>query len=109
MNLEELKVFIQNKLDELKINDISVINVSKKTSLASYIIIGTATSNRHADSTIENLRTSLKQDFNIIPNRAEGKSSGWVLLDIGDIFVNVFTEETRQEYKLEDLWTKEIK
>ena len=97
------------ELDNSKITDLQILDVSTKTSLTHYIFIGTANSNRQVDSTVDNLRTKLKEEFNIIPKKAEGKSTGWVLLDLGDIFVNIFTPEAREEYKLEDLWTKEIK
>ena len=109
MCLENLKKFIIEKLNELKIENIEVIDVSKKTSLTKYMIICTAIGDRHVDSTAENLRTSLKEKFNIICKRPEGKTTGWILLDLGDIFVNIFTEENRNKYKLEELWTKEIK
>lgn len=109
MNIAELKTFIETELENSKITDLQMLDVSNKTSLTQYIFIGTANSNRQTDSTIDNLRTKLKEKFNIVPKKAEGKSTGWVLLDLGDIFVNIFTPEARKEYKLEDLWTKEIK
>ena len=109
VEITELKTFIETELENSKITDLQTLDVSKKTSLTQYIIIGTANSNRQVDSTVDNLRTKLKEEFNIIPKKAEGKSTGWVLLDLGDIFVNIFTLEAREEYKLEDLWTKEIK
>ena len=109
MEFTKLKNFVLKELDGAKIVNIVEIDVSKKTSLTKLMVIGTATSNKHADSTVDNMRKKIKEDFNFIPKQAEGKSSGWILLDLGDIFVNIFTEEARNEFKLEDLWTKEIK
>lgn len=35
----------------------------------------------------------------------EGYETGqWILVDFNDILVNIFQEQTRQLYKLEDLW-----
>ncbi len=101
--------FIVKELDKAKIEDIKVINVEKKTSLTKYMIIGTGTSDKHIDSVAENIRKIVKETYNKITKKAEGKATGWVLLDLGDIFVNLFTQEVRNEYNLESLWEKEIK
>jgi ribosome-associated protein len=105
------KNFIKDKLDESKIEDIEVINVSKKTSLADYIIVGTGRSIKHISSAMDNLRTSIKENFDFIakPASNRGGESEWIVLDLDNIFVHLFTEEARKEYKLEDLWKKEIK
>ncbi len=33
-------------------------------------------------------------------------SEGWMLIDIGDIIVHLFSPEQRNYYKLEDLWSQ---
>ena len=38
------------------------------------------------------------------PKSIEGKDSGWVLLDFGDVICHVMREEQRQFYDLESLW-----
>ena len=34
----------------------------------------------------------------------EGKNSGWILMDFGDVIVNIFTKETREKYNIEKVW-----
>ena len=35
----------------------------------------------------------------------EGKNgSGWVLMDFGDVIVNLFTREMREKYSIEKVW-----
>lgn len=102
----ELKQFILDKLDGLKIDNIEVIDVREKTSLTDYLIVGTGIGNKHIESVADNIRELVKQNFNIIPKPIQGKSSGWVVLDLGDVFLNLFTEEERRIYNLEDLWKK---
>ena len=105
MNESELKSILLDKWSEYKIEDLEAIDVSKKTSVANIIILGTGRSENHIDSTMNNLRTDLKS-LNIISNikQSEGKSTNWMVLDLGNIIVHLFTNESRNTYKLEELW-----
>jgi len=38
------------------------------------------------------------------PHHTEGKSTGWILLDYGDVVVHVLNEQSREFYDLERLW-----
>jgi ribosome-associated protein len=39
--------------------------------------------------------------------KSEGEpSDGWVLIDAGDIIIHFFSNEKRNYYKLEDLWSQ---
>ena len=39
------------------------------------------------------------------PHNVEGyKSENWIVLDYSDVIVHIFNEETREFYKLEQLW-----
>jgi ribosome-associated protein len=46
-----------------------------------------------------------KKIADISPWGTEGKpSSGWVLMDYGDLIVHLFSPEMRNYYDLEELW-----
>ena len=51
VEITELKTFIETELENSKITDLQILDVSAKTSLTHYIFIGTANSNRQVDST----------------------------------------------------------
>ena len=34
----------------------------------------------------------------------EGKNSEWILMDFGDVIVNIFTKEMREKYNIEKVW-----
>ena len=41
----------------------------------------------------------------MLPRRVEGSASGgWILMDYLDVVVHIFTPETREFYRLEQLW-----
>ncbi|KRM85683.1 hypothetical protein FC41_GL000997 [Lactobacillus hominis DSM 23910 = CRBIP 24.179] len=72
--------------------------------LADYYVITTAGSNRqlHAivNSIVDKIHEHGANDY-----RIEGtRDSNWLLIDLGDVIVNVFTEDARDFYGLEKLW-----
>jgi ribosome-associated protein len=103
--IENLKNEIVEKLDDLKAEDIISIDVSKTSSLADYIVIATGRSTKHLDATADNLRRFLKQKGIVEGIIPEGVAQGgWVVLDLGDVIVHLFTQEIREVYNLEKLW-----
>ena len=41
----------------------------------------------------------------LFPKNVEGrKTSGWILMDYGDVVVNVLTQEMREKYNIEKIW-----
>ena len=105
MNLDKLVEFVKTKLEDMKIENISVYFVDGKSSIAKYIIVGTGRGEKHIDSSLDKLRSDLKIELND-NNLAqiEGKASNWLLLDLGDIIINLFTEEGRNTYHLDEMW-----
>lgn len=90
-------------LDSKKGLDIEVLKVADLTVLTEYFVLVTGTSNTHIRSLAEEVEFQLKE-AGIAPDRIEGKATGWILLDYGDVIVHVFSEEQRAQYCLEKLW-----
>lgn len=56
------------------------------------------------DALAKTIRDEVKKNYNIL-SQPEGKSeNGWILLDLGDVIVHLFSPEKRDYYRLEDLW-----
>lgn len=96
---------IETALDDLKAQDIVVIDLAGKATFADYMVIASGTSSRHAASLADNAAHALKQNgFRVFGT--EGQQAGeWVCLDAGDIVVHVFQPEFRKLYNLEKLWS----
>jgi len=58
------------------------------------------------DSLAEAVQKSAKQNYSII-SRIEGISAaGWLVVDLGDVVIHLFSPEQRHYYRLEELWSK---
>ena len=80
MQISEIKKFIEKTLDENKAQNISTIDLRKKSYIADYMIVASGTSSRHLQALSEILLTKLKK--NGVENcRIEGKDSkDWKLV-----------------------------
>lgn len=99
-----LKAMAISALEEMKAEDISVMDVSNKTSVTDWIIVASGTSSRHVKSTAGNVVEQAKKR-GAQPLGVEGEDTGeWVLVDLGDVVVHVMQKEVRSFYDLESLW-----
>ena len=92
-------------LEDKKGQDISIIDLDGKSSMADALVIATSTSERHSRTLADNVPQALEaHGFPILG--VEGLTDGdWVLVDTGDIIVHIFTEEARELYNLEKMWS----
>ena len=98
---------VHKVLSDNKANDITKINLEKKSSIADFMIICSGTSNRHVISLSNYLVEALKKE-NLNTLNIEGiKNGDWVLVDAGDIIIHLFRNEVREYYGLEKMWAGE--
>ncbi|MCF7201147.1 ribosome silencing factor [Pseudomonas oligotrophica] len=91
-------------LEDLKGQDIVIIDVRGKTSVTDYMVIASGTSSRQVKALAENVLEKVKEQ-GVRPLGSEGLDGGeWALLDLGDVVVHVMQVPTRQFYDLERLW-----
>jgi len=85
--------------------DIVALDVSEQLYLTDIFLIASVSNERQAGAVIDAVEEALRTTYDVKPTRREGKgSSGWSLIDFGDVVVHVFTAEDRQFYALESLW-----
>ena len=87
-----------------KAENVLSLDIKEISSFADNIVIATASSNRHAKSLSEKLVEEIKANKISILG-VEGKiESGWILVDCGEVVVNIMKNEVREFYDLEGLW-----
>lgn len=95
---------ITDALEDVKAQDIQVLDVRDKQSITDYMIIATGTSNRQINAMLDKVREEVKKN-GLKPLGEEGKGdSDWVLLDLDIAIVHMMTASARQFYDLERLW-----
>ncbi|MDO4912419.1 MAG: ribosome silencing factor [Lactobacillus sp.] len=85
--------------------DTVAYNMQGISILADYYVITTAGSNRQLHAIANSVIDACQE--NDIHYRIEGtRDSDWLLIDAGDVVVNIFTNEARAFYNLEKLWSE---
>ncbi len=96
-------------LEERKAEDLLLISVAGVSPYADWILIGTAPNERALGAYAEALQEYCEAEMNITP-RIEGKgTSGWVLVDCGDLICHLFLKGKREEVALEELLGKSVR
>jgi ribosome-associated protein len=87
-----------------KATDVLILHVAKLTSVADYLVLGSADSDRQTRAIADHVDAVLSQS-GAGALSIEGKaSSQWVLMDFGDVVVHIFRQDARHHYGLERLW-----
>ena len=105
--MKSIKSIVQESLDNLKTQNIVIIDVSKKSNFTDYLIIGTGTSSTHIKSISNEIIENLKKSGHGKLIRGVESNNDWVLIDLFDIVINLMLNETREFYSLEKLWSSE--
>ena len=93
-------------LEDVKANDITVIDTSKLSTMFERMVIASAQSTRQTKALADNVVVKLKERGEQILGR-EGEESGeWILVDMGEVLVHIMQPAIREHYNLEELWSK---
>lgn len=97
---------ITHVLEQQKAVNITTLEISELTDIADFMIICSGTSTAHVRGISKRIARELKVPGEPKIHMEGEETAQWVLIDLGDIILNVMTEEMRDFYQLEDLWTK---
>lgn len=106
MNTKQLIKITIEALEDIKANEIVVLEAEKNVSLFDYILVASATSSRQANAIANHIRGKVKAAGGAIYG-IEGERTGeWLLVDLGDVIVHIMQPTTRAYYNLEALWSE---
>ena len=101
----ELAIKTGEILSAKKADDVIVLDVSEQSSFADFLVIATLMNERQLSALKDETEDQLAKE-GIIPKNIEGKPpSGWILMDYGDIIINLFLPQQRALYQLEKIWS----
>lgn len=101
----ELSEAIVGYADDRRAIDIIELDLRGVLGYADYFVIASGNTDRQVKAIHDGIQEGLKRDHGMLPRRVEGlPQAQWVLLDYLDVVVHVFTPETREFYRLEQLW-----
>lgn len=92
-------------LDAKKGKDIKVLYTADQTTLADYFVICNGTSNTQVNALADAVEEAMSRQGEE-PHHIEGHRGGqWTLMDYSSVVVHIFTDEAREFYALERLWS----
>jgi ribosome-associated protein len=87
-----------------KARDILVLDMRPCTPLFDFFVIATGASRRQVHAITEEVDAGLRAEGDTRLGIEGYEASKWVVQDYGDVVVHVFDPDTRDYYKLEELW-----
>ena len=91
-------------LDEKKVADLRVLDVSEQSSITDFLILATGTSTPHLRALRIEVEKTLDAAKAPIVGMEIPQDSGWMVIDAFDVMVHLFTQDQRERYGLENLW-----
>jgi ribosome-associated protein len=102
---EDLAREIVEYADDRKAIDIVQLDLRGMIGYTDYFVICTGRTERQTKAIHDAIYEGLKSAHRRLPERVEGLPGGrWILMDYLDVVVHVFVPDTREYYRLEQLW-----
>ena len=87
-----------------KAEEITILDVKRVSNVTDYYVIFTGSSQTHLRALAKRLEDEMDAR-GVKAAQVDGyQSSGWLVLDYGDVIVHAMLSDSRQYYELERLW-----
>lgn len=102
---EEVLETVIKSADDRQAEDLVALDVRGISILSDYFVIMNGTSSRQIRAIMNGIITDSEKE-GITVKRVEGADSeNWILIDLVDVIVHIFSEDNREFYDLEKLWS----
>ncbi|WP_448336240.1 ribosome silencing factor [Bellilinea sp.] len=95
-----------NTLEDKKGENILLMDIQDIATFTDYFILCSGSSERMIESLADAVLENVKKEFQMIGKKEGYAQGGWVLVDLGDVIVHLFSPEQREYYRLEELWSQ---
>ncbi len=104
MTNKEYAFLAAETLSSKKATDIVIIDIAEKSGFADYFIVATGNTDRQINALSDDIEDVMAKEDLLVKSIEGRNTSGWILLDFGDVIVNLFTPEMRDRYNIEKIW-----
>lgn len=105
--LEEVRRIVQTTLEDIKAEQVVLLDVRQRTSITDLMVFASGHSRRHVRSIADRVLEAAERN-GVHPLGVEGiESAEWILIDLGDVVIHVMQPSARDFYRLEHVWGME--
>ena len=105
MSPEDLTQAVAALAADKKAIDIVALDLRGVAGYTDFFVICSGGSDRQTKAIHDGIHEGMEKEHNTLPRRVEGVTEArWILMDYLDCVVHVFTPDTRDYYRLEQLW-----
>lgn len=102
----ERALLLADIISDTPARDTVVLDIHELSPFADYFVI-TAGENERQLRAINRTVVERMAEAGIRAQRSEGTAAGgWIVLDFGEVLVHIFSEDQRDFYRLEELWSE---
>jgi ribosome-associated protein len=87
-------------------SDVAILDMRAVCDYTDYFVIASGRNPRQTKSIHDDVYATQKSEQGLLPRSISGlPEATWIVSDYLDVVLHVFTPETREYYRLEDLWS----
>jgi ribosome-associated protein len=102
----EIARSIVNALEEKKGENILLMDIRGLAVFTDFFVICSGTSERMLQALADAVSEHVHKEYGLSLRREGRSQDGWILVDLGDVIVHLFSPDRRNYYRLEELWSQ---